>query len=184
MVDVMAPESTFSSPNFLNLPKRQQNELIYSLLYPLARSVIVYKLNINNTSGVRYDLEKEVELLREKKIQVEQKLAEMEKSICDAASTFDNGPRTPSDISQKTRNKNNYFRYGQQVKSTKTRFVFHSCAVSLLIILATALVTAAVSTAASWRTMMLMETVISVFVLPASRARRRTSLPWSFKQER
>ena len=64
-----------------------------------------------------------MEWLRAKKDQVEQKVAEMEKSICDAESTFENIPLTPSDISQNTKqtNKNHFCKPGHQNKSAKTR---------------------------------------------------------------
>ena len=121
---MMAPDSSFSSAHFLSLPKKQQNELIYSLLYPLARLVAIHRYRLDSKEAVRYDLDKEVDWLRVKKNQVERKLAEMEKSICDAESAFESVPRTPSDISQNMKNKsrNNLFTYGQPVKSTKTRF--------------------------------------------------------------
>jgi hypothetical protein len=68
-------------------------------------------------------LGKEVEWLRAKKDQVEQKVAEMEKSVCDAESAFENVPLTPSDISQNTKqtNKNHVCKPGHQNKSAKTR---------------------------------------------------------------
>ena len=84
---------------------------------------MVFLLLILQDLSVRCDLGKEVEWLRAKKDQVEQKVAEMEKSICDAESTFEKAPLTPSDTSQNTKqtHKNHFFKKGHQIKSTKTR---------------------------------------------------------------
>jgi len=106
----MAPEVAFSSIQFLTMPRRQQNELIYSLLSPIARC----------------DLERELDWLRTKRDQVEKKVEEMEKSVCDAELTFENVPLTPSDICQYTNksNQNNLFKYGHQLQTTKTSLSF------------------------------------------------------------
>ena len=72
---------------------------------------------------VRCDLEREVEWLRTRRDQVEQKVSQMEKSLCDAESTFENVPLTPSDIFQNgsQTNQNYSLTFGKQLLTTKTR---------------------------------------------------------------
>ena len=64
----MAPEVAFSSIQFLTMPRRQQNELIYSLLSPIARSAgklvvgIHWLTKIIILAGIRF--KKDVEISR------------------------------------------------------------------------------------------------------------------------
>ena len=62
-------------------------------------------------------------MLKDKKDEVERRVAEMEKSILNAESNFENIPLTPSDVSQNQneKNRNNFSKYNHRIPPTKTR---------------------------------------------------------------